>query len=439
MNDCGEESGRLLEDAVWLVGLRWIALGGVAASAIAADALGLVPSALPFLRIAAVVAVFNVAVRIWLRRGSRASPAAGERHLLVQLVVDVGFLTCLLHHAGGVENPFVMFFAFLMAIGAMLLPRHLAFGLALSAVLLHGGAVVAEAVGLLPHHPLLPEIGLHRTPSFVAGYLGAFALMLGGTSYFVHSIAERHRRAEALRREHERVALSRERLARVGELAAGVAHSTRNPLHGLLNAVEILSRRFGEDDEAAELLGLMRDGLRRIENVTRRLLALTREAPLEKAPTDLAPVIDDALQFVVGRARNGGIAIETRTAGAPRLEADPDRLGEALINVFDNALDACGEGDRVRVDAYAADGSAWIEVLDTGQGIPAEHVPRVFDPFFTTKAVGEGSGLGLALTRRIVEQHGGEVSLASRAGEWTRVRIRLPCGSGEAKSREART
>lgn len=433
----------LLEDAGWLVRLRWIATLGIVVTAAVAAALRIVPSPVPMLAVATLMAGFNLALWLWLLwKAGQKKPTGLEGALVFQLLLDLLWLTALIHLSGGVENPFVMFFAFHMAIAAMFLPSRQAWGVGSAAALFHGGAVLAEYHGLLTHHALLlawPHPPLSRNLGFVSGYLIAFLFMLGGTIYFVQSIAERHRRAERLRREHERIALSRERLARVGELAAGVAHTTRNPLHGLMNSVEILQRRLDLDDETREILSLMSDGLRRIESVTRRLLVLTREAPLQKAPSDVGALVKDALRFVEPRARQRAILLQAELVDSPTVYIDPDRMSEALINILDNAMDACRSGGEITVKTWLTKGTeafACIEIADSGEGVPEEHLKRVFDPFFTTKAVGEGSGLGLAVTRKIVEQHGGEVSLSSRAGEGTQVRIMLPAVSPEERQEE---
>jgi signal transduction histidine kinase len=111
------------------------------------------------------------------------------------------------------------------------------------------------------------------------------------------------------------------------------------------------------------------------------------------------------------------------------VEADPDRLAEAFINVIDNALDACREGGAVMVRTVPNPDSGdriCVEVTDTGDGIAAENLTKVFDPFFTTKPVGKGTGLGLAITCRVVEEHGGEIVIESALGKGTRVRILIP-------------
>ena len=252
----------------------------------------------------------------------------------------------------------------------------------------------------------------------------------GGKRMFLHftrDVSERKRL--------EQVAHSRERLARVGEFSAGIAHTMRNPLHGLLNSVSHLHKRLdGKDPEAAEILDWMKDGLTRMETVTRRLLTLTRDSPLVKRPTELSGVVQDALTMVSERARTVGLVVQSDLAKLPTIHLDPDRLGEVVVNLLDNAVDACKDGGEVTVRTSLAHGpgdvrgqrAQVLEVEDTGAGIPADILKQVFHPFFTTKGIDEGSGLGLAIARRVVKEHDGEVEVQSKEGSGTLIRVTLP-------------
>jgi len=205
-----------------------------------------------------------------------------------------------------------------------------------------------------------------------------------------------------------------------------VAHSVRNPLHGLLNGVELLGRRTSDDPQANETLALMGEALQRIDRVTQRLLVLSRDAPLACTDSDVDVVVGDALRLSSPRSRGSVAQLSLEPGGAGRAQIDTVRLGEAIVNVVDNALDACRAGGSVTVrTATAPDGGILIDVEDTGPGIAASDLEKIFDPFFTTKAIGEGSGLGLAITRRIIEEHGGRVTVDSAPGSGTRVRLQL--------------
>lgn len=435
----------LTPDVHWLVRLRWIAIAGVLIAAAISVRLNVVESVRPILIIAGAMFAFNTWLYVWLHDQPEGAAELGNARIVIpQLLFDLVALTVLLHFAGGAENPFAMFYAFHVAIGAVYLPRRTVWLIGLAAVLLQTGLVVGEFHGILSHHslsftapPRLPPHP-HRTPhdmyqmaEYITIYLCAFVLMLAGVIYLVHTVAERQRLADALRRQHERVAMSRQRLANIGEISTGLAHTIRNPLHGVINALEILRNKLDTTGVSADdMFALMTDGLERIERVTTRLLTLTRHSPLSIVATDVPLLVKETLRFIEARARESGVNVSIEVGSAlPPVPLDPDRLFEALINLLDNALAACRPGDTISVKVARFRTSRngvciWVE--DTGIGIPSEYVDKVFDPFFTTKPVGEGSGLGLAIAKRVVEEHAGELSIESVAGKGTRFRIFLP-------------
>jgi signal transduction histidine kinase len=431
-------------DVFWLIRLRWLAIIGVVVTSTMAIYLGVIQSGIPLLMVAVAMAAFNLYLVLRFRDGAaRQTADSNGNSFLPQILFDLAALTLLLHFAGGAENPFVLFYAFHMAIGAIFLPRRTVWFVGLVAGVLHGGMVIGEFFGLLRHYPLFftapPNLPphLHRTPhdmhlmpEFTACYLSAFVLMLAGVIYLVQTVAEHQRTAEVLRQKHEQIALSRERLARIGEISAGIAHTIRNPLHGVINALEILRKKlFQYDTTTAELFDLTMDGLTRIERFTGRLLAPTRDFALRMVRTDIGLLVEEAMKFVESRARKENIQISVNHRPLPEISLDPDHIFEALVNLLDNALAACREGDSVKVTTALCTvprNGLCIWVEDTGAGIPASDLARVVDPFFTTKPAGIGSGLGLAITNRIVEAHDGELSLESAVGKGTKVRIFVP-------------
>ncbi|MBI4957084.1 MAG: ATP-binding protein [Myxococcales bacterium] len=442
--DAQEDLEHLAERFAWLIRMRWVAVGTVGLVVGLALWRGIASQALPLLSVAMALGAVNVGWWSWWRRPSRrpTSVATLELSVFAQLLVDVLALAALLHWSDGVENPFAVLFVFHMALGGMLLRRRLAFGLAAVTAVVHLGTVIAETLGAIRHHPLLLEQGdplaqteldpYLRSPSLVAAYSLSYLLVLFGTVYFVQSVAEGRRAAERKGRDRERLAVSRERLARIGELSAGVAHSIRNPLHGLINCVDILEAQVPGDSTGRATLELMGEGLARIEVVTRRLLALTREQPLTRAPTDLGELAGDAVRLVSLRASARKVAFEVEHDGVVEAEVDANRLNEALVSVLDNAVDASAEGASIRIGVRAGDPArdrASITVEDSGSGIAADDLARVFDPFFTTKAIGEGTGLGLAIAKRILEEHGGAVEIESAPGRGTRVRLLVPAAA----------
>ncbi len=422
----------------WLVRLRWVAIGGVLAATAAGAHFRVLSAPWPLVSVAGTMAAANAAWAVRLGRSAQASVVAGERLIAGQIAFDLVALAALLGLSGGGDNPFAVLFAFHMAIGAMLLPPLVAARIGFFGAFLYTALVLVQRGGLLPVVPLV-ERPLPPTLGVVAGRIVSMTFMMLGVVYFVQSIAERLRRAEQLRLEHERVALSRARFARVGELSAGVAHAIRNPLHGLLSSVELLGARLGAgaDPDTTDTLDLMTEALRRIETITQRLLDLTRDAPLVRVPTDLDELASETLRLVSPRIRGSAAQLDADLGGVGECDLDPVHFEEALANVLNNAIDACSAGGRVVLRTAPGPDPAStvvVEVRDTGTGIAPGDLGSVFAPFFTTKAVGEGTGLGLAITRRIIEEHGGRVTVESTLGEGTNVRFVLPRRSQESSA-----
>ncbi|GEM_PF-6914349 len=429
----------------WLIQLRWIAVLCVSLTLVLAFGLGVIDHLLPPLGVVFGLSLFNAT--LW---------AAGRKHLPIaipgppksryrrvialQLHVDLFALTLLLHWSGGVENPFSLFYLFHIAIGSILLTTRQTAVLVASGCLMFCVLSLGEYGGFLEHHPIKLISGIDGedssllaiSPFFVLGKVFATCLTMVGVAFFLQSVVRRQREAEILRRQHERIAVSRQRLARIGEISAGLAHSIRNPLHGVLNCLEMVPEE-ALDESDRENLALMREGLYRIQGVTDRLLVLTRDAPLRRQPGDLIDQVRELIRYVEPQAAKAGIEIRSELAPVPSLMLDPDRIHEVLFNILDNALDACREsgGRRITIRGGTASGDggkAFIEIEDEGPGLEEGWIEKIFDPFFTTKAIGEGTGLGLAIARRVVEEHGGRILVRSKKGRGCCFRVELPLG-----------
>jgi two-component system NtrC family sensor kinase len=208
-----------------------------------------------------------------------------------------------------------------------------------------------------------------------------------------------------------RKAVETERMVALGSLVAGVAHEVNNPLAGLKNCVRRLERPELPEPKRREYLSLMGEGLTRIEELVRRLLDYGRPHPPSLAPVPATRLAEDAAAFVrpVLERRRIGARVLDDGSGAGAL-ADRRMVGQALVNLLLNAGYVTPDGGEVRLRVLRQPGLVGIAVEDDGPGIPREIRERVLDPFFSTKPEGEGTGLGLTVSRTIADAHGGELT-----------------------------
>jgi signal transduction histidine kinase len=218
-----------------------------------------------------------------------------------------------------------------------------------------------------------------------------------------------------------------ERLAALGELAAGLTHEIKNPLAGVAAALELLKSEDGGLGAHTEVADQMLAELKRVTGTVDSLLRLARPQPPQRTDVDMGKLVREVVSLFSARSRKHGVGVTVEIAtDLPLLKLDSGLIVQLLINLLTNALQACDRGGTMKVQAAAfprGDG-VLVAVSDTGRGIPPEALDKVFDPFFTTKE--EGTGLGLAICRQIVEQHGGAINIESEAGKGTRVIVLLP-------------
>jgi signal transduction histidine kinase len=428
----------LEQRSAWLVFHRWIAIGGIFIAWLIYLSLGLRHvSAMSVLACMIAMCAWNGFLQLRGRWPSILPRRPLRFWLMAQIVSDLVALTVLLHLFGGMENPFKLFYVFLMVIAGLTFHIRISVRLAVFGSVIYAAMIFGEMASYLPHYPLFPTIssGVWSQPYLVLGEAVGMTIVQLGVVFFVHSVTARRQEAETVAKAAEKIALSRERMAMLGEMAAGVAHEIRNPIHGLLNCCSLLRDKTRSVDESDELLNLLEEGLRRVSSISDRLLRLSQAGDLRRGDVDLSTVVSSTADLVRETARKKGITIDIRSEESiPSLEGDSDRLAEAVLNLLNNSLDACEFGDTITL-SLQREKDPWdvvrLVVRDTGDGIPAEVLPRIFDVFFTTKAVGQGSGLGLALVQETVRMHGGTVSVQSAPGKGTEVTILLPVKESE--------
>ena len=226
--------------------------------------------------------------------------------------------------------------------------------------------------------------------------------------------------------EKNRMLERKNRLAALGEMAAGMAHEIRNPLGGIQLYASMLSGDLADRPQSHELAQKIGGCVRKLEGLVSRFLHFAREMNLHVVECDLAEVVDETLSLAGGAIVEKLIKVQTRGPESLTVLADPLLLGQALLNLILNAVQASESGGAVVVEFSADEGEGKqfrLAVEDGGPGIQPEIMDKIFDPFFTTKD--EGTGLGLAIVHRVVEAHEGIISASNREGGGARFEIRI--------------
>jgi PAS domain S-box-containing protein len=296
--------------------------------------------------------------------------------------------------------------------------------------------------------------------SEVLGYVGT-----------VTDISERKRADEQLQRAHAQLKKSHEalkatqlqliraaKLESLGRLAAGVAHEVKNPLAIILTGVNYLSHHLPTyDDRTTTVFHDVKDAVKRADTIIKGMLDFSAPKELTLCPEDLNAVVERSLLLLKHEMDRAHITLVRLLGdGLPKVQLDADKIEQVFVNILMNAIQAMPRGGTLTVKTYATQYASLLtngssrgtdrfgseetvviaEADDTGIGIPEDKLPKIFDPFFTTKPTGKGTGLGLAVTKSIVELHRGMIDVNNRPGGGVRVTIAFRTGGGEANGKE---
>lgn len=447
-----------LRDRVsWLIRLRWLAIAGVLATvALVPHVVGVRLEQRPLYLTTAGLALYNVGlivIKRWI-------PQITTGRMLVafanaQITLDLIFLTALLHFAGGIENPFVVYYVFHVVIASILLSRaatYLQVGLAMA---LLAGVAGLEATGLLRHHHLeglLISEQLHQSPQSVLAYLFAVGTMLSLTAFMATSITARLRARESeilrlsasLRQHAEDLERAYEALRQVeqgkSDYLHRVAHHLRSPLATVENLLAVIAEgRTGEiPARSQEMLARARARVRNMLDLARDLLTLSRSREavmmVARRPVDIGALIAEVLRDYQGQAAEASVALDVSVEpDLLQVAGDPESLAELLDNLVSNAIKYTPAGGQVRVTAARQGDEVVLAVSDTGIGVPPEERERVFEEFYratNARETGkEGTGLGLSIVRAIVDAHQGRIEVESDPGRGSTFRALLPASS----------
>jgi signal transduction histidine kinase len=214
-----------------------------------------------------------------------------------------------------------------------------------------------------------------------------------------------------------------EKMASLGILTAGIAHEVNNPLGGMLNCVKSMRENPGDRELVERYLPLLDKGLRQIETIMRQLLNFGRTEPLNIRKVNLQVLFDECTLLLSYKLKNIRLTTEIGVSGEYLLDAEA--LKQIIINIGLNAIQAMPGGGQLAIGCHEAADRLIIVFRDTGPGISAEDLPHIFDPFFTTKGVGEGTGLGLAVTYALVQRMNGTIAVESTPGQGVVFTINL--------------
>jgi PAS domain S-box-containing protein len=233
----------------------------------------------------------------------------------------------------------------------------------------------------------------------------------------------------------------REKLSSIGLLAAGVAHEVNTPLTGVSSYTQMLLGMLSEDDPKHALLEKVHKQTERASNIVNNLLNFSRAGNSEEfIELDLNRILEDTLQLLEVQLRRSQVELEKDyTPQLPATFGNAGKLQQVFTNLILNARDAMPEGGKIILSTRMTGDGVEIQITDNGEGIAPENLTKIYDPFFTTKEVGKGTGLGLAVSYGIVQEHSGEIKVESRLGEGTTFRLIFPAAEPIKKRKAANT
>jgi signal transduction histidine kinase len=218
-----------------------------------------------------------------------------------------------------------------------------------------------------------------------------------------------------------------DRLATIGQLAAGVAHELNEPLGSILGFAQLATKCPGLPRQAEQDIDKIVSSSLYAREIIRKLLIFSRQSPSKKVLVNLNQIVEEGKHFLKAQCGSAGITIDLSLfPDLPDIFADPAQLNQVLVNLGVNAIQAMPEGGKLKIQTRELADSIMLAIEDTGAGMDAETIKQIFVPFFTTKDVDQGTGLGLSVTHGIVTAHDGKIEVKSKKGHGTRFEIRFP-------------
>ncbi len=221
----------------------------------------------------------------------------------------------------------------------------------------------------------------------------------------------------------EKQLLQADKLATIGQLAAGVAHEINNPLGNISLYVQMMLKKTGDENDRNKL-NIINEEANRAAHIVKGLLDFSRQSEPSMTPTNINEEINKVLSILEHELRD--IKVTTLFSPITCIRCDPNQIGQVIMNVLSNSIQAITENGEITIETKDEDRNIEIIITDNGCGIPEENLNKIFDPFFTTKKPGEGTGLGLSISYGIIKRHNGSIDVKSQVGKGTTVIIKIP-------------
>ncbi len=414
----------LTQRAYWLIELRWVAIGALAiATTMASQFMGVSLPTVSLYTIAGVLLAYNFILydllKYWTWGERRPSETRIRRVLTLQICADLFILTTILHFSGGIENPFSSFFAFHMIVGSILCSKRQSYLQATLAVILFGGLITLEGIGKLHHYALdgFAGHGLYQNWTYVFGVLFVFAVTLYLLVYMTTSISEQLRRQQISYEAANAQLEGKDRLK--DEYVLRLTHDIKGHLAAVQSCLDIVFN---------EMVGTLNEKQKDlVERAHRRagkcmafitsLLKLTRmklTGRLEMERFSLRNCIFNSLGSVQNSAQGKGITIKHQIdPTVDEVFGEAVLIEETVTNMLFNAVKYTPEGGHVGLEVNRDATAVQLSITDTGIGVPEGDLAKIFEEFYradNARAIErDGTGLGLAFARQVVERHGGRI------------------------------
>ncbi len=443
------QSTRLIKRAYWLIKLRWAAIAGTCLVIFIADnILDILVRSVPLYCSTAALVLENIISLLLLKRILKTKAdsvfTSIKKIIHFQISVDLLILTILLHYSGGIENPFIVYFVFHMAIASVLLSVRGSYLQATFAVCLLISLALLEYKGIIPHYPLEGFVGqgAHLNGLYVFGTIAVLASTLYLVVYMSSDISTQlHKQEEAYRQANAQLE-QKDRIK--DEYVLRVTHDIKGHLAAIQSCLYVVADKLvgSLNEQQTDFINRADNRTRKVTLFVKTLLNLTQmrlSDKLEMAVFSLRNTIFNALASVEAKAQDKPIVLNSNIEPSiDKIFGNQLSIEEVITNLLLNAIKYTPPNGTIEINVKEDGPCVLVEVTDTGIGIPQEELANVFDEFYRAtnakKVEKDGTGLGLSIAKQIIERHNGKIWVQSEENSGTRFWFTLSKTLGNPKT-----